>query len=235
MKTPEISPWLRRWFGRYATSYLGRHFHAVRLLAAAPWPEASAGPLVISLNHAGWWDPLVCLFLADKFFPQRPAYGPMEASALARYGFFRRLGFFPVEIGTTRGAAQFLRTSEAILARPESVLFLTPQGKFADVRAPLVLAPSLQHLRARAPQARFVALAVEYTFWEERKPEILLTFGDDLTAAQAQLAAAAQRREPNEWEILLRAGSSVNGFYDLWRRMRARWRGEKFTREHSRL
>ena len=89
------------------------------------------------------------------------------------------------------------------------MLFLTPQGKFADVRAPLVFAPGLEHLAARAPRAHFLPLAIEYTFWEERKPEVLLAFGqggwDQLGPAQARLASAAQRRQPNEWEVLLRA------------------------------
>ncbi|MEP7250044.1 MAG: lysophospholipid acyltransferase family protein [Spartobacteria bacterium] len=202
---------------------------------------------MVFLNHAAWWDPLVCLFLARKVFPGRAAYGPMDAAALERYGFFRRLGFFAVETETTRGAAQFLRTSSAILERPESALFLTPQGKFADVRAPLILAPGIEHLAARAPQARFVPLAIEYAFWEERKPEVLLAFGagempdaatsltERLAATQAGLATAVQRRQPNEWEMLLRTRSGVSRPYDLWRWARARLRGEAFRADHAPL
>lgn len=239
---PPISKPLLHLFARYATSYLKRHFHSLRLLGKEP-PNDRAAPLVIYLNHSAWWDPLVGLFLAQEFFATRPAYAPMAATMLERYGFFKALGFIPIESETTRGAAQFLRTAEAILARSESVFFFTPQGGFADVRAPLVFAPGLEHLVARAPQARFVPLAIEYTFWEERKPEVLLAFGEatvgdlraQLAAVQARLAAAAQRRQPNEWKILLRAKSGVNPLYDFWRSMQARWRGEKFRAEHSRL
>ena len=240
---PQISQPLLRFFSRYSAGYLARHFHALRLLEKCAPPNESDGPLVVYLNHAAWWDPLVCLFLARRFFGKRPAYAPMEASALQRYGFFRRLGFFPVETGTRRGAAEFLRTSEAVLARPESVLFLTPQGRFVDVRAPLVLAPGLEHLAARTPHAHFVPLAVEYTFWEERKPEILVGFGaaaesgprEQLALLQAQLAAAAQRRQPNEWQVLLKSRGGVNWFYDSWLRARARLRGESFDPSHSQL
>ncbi len=236
---PKISQPLLRFFGKYATGYLRRHFHAVRLLKGAEPPNEKTATQVVFLNHASWWDPLVCLFVAREFFPDRPAYAPMEAAALERYGFFKRLGFFPVETGTARGAAMFLRTSLAILERPENMLFLTPQGEFADVRAPQVFASGLEHLAERAPQIRFQPLALEYTFWEERKPEVLLAFGeagtDQLGPTQARLAAAAQRRQPNEWESLLRASSGVNWPYDLWRRTRARLRGEAFQSEHSRL
>lgn len=243
---PEISRPLLRFFRRYGTGYLRRHFHSIRLLRNAS-PNESLEPLVIYLNHAAWWDPLVCLFLAFEFFPRRPAYGPMEAEALERYRFFKRLGFFPVESGTRRGAAQFLRASNAILARSESVLFLTPQGEFADVRATLRLAPGLEHLATRAPHAFFVPLALEYTFWEERKPEVLVAFGEALpptgkislverlAGAQAALAAAAERRQPNEWRVLTKSKSGVGGPYDWWRGGRARWRGEKFQADHSAL
>lgn len=236
VSVPKISQPLLRFFGKYATCYLRRHFHAVRLLKP---PNESPKAQVVFLNHAAWWDPLVCLFLARELFRGRPAYAPMEASALQRYGFLKRLGFFPVETGAARGAATFLRTSLAILAQPENMLFLTPQGEFADARAPLVFAPGLEHLAERAVHATFLPLALEYTFWEERKPEVLLAFGepgwDQLGPAQARLAAAAQRRQPDEWEVLLRAKSGVNWPYDLWRRTRARLRGEAFRSEHSRL
>ncbi len=251
MKTPgpppPISQPFLRLFARYATSYLARHFHSIRLLQSGLPPEETAGPLVIFLNHAAWWDPLVCLFLARKFYPKRVAYAPMEATALKRYRFFLRLGFFAVESGTTRGASAFLRTSEAILQRPESALFLTPQAKFADVRAPLWFASGLDHLAARCRQARFVPLAIEYSFWEERKPEILLAFGqakvaggdetvaDRLARLQGRLAAAVQAREPNDWKVLLRCRSGVSRPYDLWRWARARLRGEAFHADHGRL
>ncbi len=244
---PTISPWFLRFFARYSSRYLKRHFHALRLLRAAGPPNETDAPLIVFLNHASWWDPLVCLFLARQFFGGRDCYAPMEETALARYRFFRRLGFFPVEIGTRRGAAQFLGSSRAVLERSTSALFLTPQGRFADVRAPLALAPGLEHLAALSPDALFVPLAIEYSFWEERKPEVLLAFGEARPAAegeplaarleemQKRLAAAAQARSPNEWKILLRASSGVNRPYDLWRWARARLRGEAFRADHAPL
>ena len=244
---PEISPPLLALFSRYAGWYVGKHFHAVRVLIPALPAKDPSKPLVIFLNHAAWWDPLICLILRREFFPERSAYAPIEAAALERYRFLKRLGFFAVETGTTRGASQFLKTSAAILESNESALFLTPQGKFADVRAPLVMAPGIDHLAAHAPGAVYLPLAIEYSFWEERKPEVLLAFGEAASAApdvpladrlaklQAQLAAAAVRRQPNEWKILRKSRSGVNLPYDLWRGLRARLRGEAFRAGHGQL
>ncbi len=133
------------------------------------------------------------------------------------------------------------------MAKEEAALFLTPQGKFADVRAPLVFAPGIDHLAARAPGAVFLPLAIEYSFWEERKPEVLVAFGEALPASggeslavrladlQSALAEAAARRQPSEWKVLRRSRSGVNLPYDLWRGMRARLRGEAFRADHGQL
>ncbi len=246
-QVPEISPTLLALFSRYAGWYVGKHFHAVRILAPLPAPNDSTKPLVVFLNHAAWWDPLVCLILWRQFFANRSAYAPIEAAALDRYRFLKRLGFFAVEAGTIRGAANFLTTSAAILEKEESALFLTPQGKFADVRTPLVLAGGIDRLATRAPGAVYLPLAIEYSFWEERKPEVLLAFGEAAPAAsgppladrlaqlQARLAAAAARRQPNEWTILRKSRSGVSLPFDLWRGLRARLRGEAFRADHGRL
>ncbi|HEX8280764.1 MAG TPA: lysophospholipid acyltransferase family protein [Chthoniobacterales bacterium] len=256
---PPISRRLVRLFTRYARGYMRRHLHAVRLLSTHALPaDFSQLPVVVFLNHASWWDPLTCLVLADKFFPTRRSYAPIDARALRRYPFLGRLGFFPVEMGSARGAAAFLQEASAIVESRERMLWITPQGKFTDARArPVSLERGLAHLAGRAAAAVFLPLAIEYTFWEERTPEVLLAFGtplftqqhgnscgaDDwagalertLEDAQNALAAAAQRRQPDEWQLLLRGAAGTTPIYDAWRRVRAAVRRERFEPEHSNL
>src|ERR1700730_8958698 len=99
---PRISPLLLRMFGTYAERYLARQFHAVRLSRGArpEGPAARGRPLIVYLTHPSWWDPLVCLAIANATVPDRRHYAPIEAEALARYPFFERLGFFGIESGT---------------------------------------------------------------------------------------------------------------------------------------
>lgn len=138
------------------------------------------------------------------------------------------------------------------------MLWFTPQGGFVDVRSrPITLQRGLAHLAARVAPAVFLPLAIEYTFWEERLPEVLIAFGtplftqqhqnscgsDDwsaafesgLEAAQTTLAEAAQRRQQDEWDILLYGSSGTTWVYDLWRRVRSLGRGEPFQKGHSTL
>ncbi len=257
IELPTISPWLWQQFGRYARFYLRRSFHAIRLSHTGPFPVKSDAPAVIYLNHPSWWDPLVAIFLAQYVMPERRHYGPIEAEALSRYRFFQRLGFFGVTPGTRRGAATFLRVSQAVLAQSQNVLWVTPEGRFTDPRQrPVQLRPGLGALARRVDGVVFVPLAIEYVFWEERFPEILLRFGEampvsstcawesethierfaqQLEATQAVLASEACRRDPAEFETLLRGRVGVGAIYDAWRGLRAYWRGEgkTFRRAHG--
>jgi 1-acyl-sn-glycerol-3-phosphate acyltransferase len=254
---PKVSaPWLR-WFTWYSRRYCQRHFHSLRVSRSGMPPELPALPLVIYSNHASWWDALVCLVLKDEFFGAHTAFAPVDAAMLQRYKFFARLGFFGVEQHTRRGARRFLRVSEVILQSPRHLLALTPQGRFADARErPVRFAAGLGHLAARQSPAVFLPLAIEYVFWEERLPEILVRFGKpvvaggghkprqradawtgffegELSRTQDALAAESQRRRPEDFETLLRGGGGQGGIYDWWRAFKAAWRGETFRKEHG--
>ena len=254
---PRVSTPLLRWFTWYSRRYLRKHFHSLRVSRGQLPPAADGVPLVLFSNHASWWDPLVCLVLKAELFPARTAVAPIDATALARYKFFQRLGFFGVEQGSRRGAVHFLRTGAAILRNPAHLLAVTPQGRFADSRErPVRFQPGLGHLALLAEHALFVPLALEYVFWEERLPEILVRFGepvpvggkhaaaasaaewnrrfeDNLTATQDALAAESQRRDPDDFQPFLRGGAGQGGVYDWWRALKTRLRGVDFTPEHG--
>lgn len=255
-RLPQISSPLLRWFTWYSRRYMRRHFHSVRV-SRSGLPPASKLPLVIYANHASWWDVLVCLVIKDEFFPERTAFAPIDAAMLERYKIFRQLGFFGVEPRTRRGASQFLRTAQTVLQSPGNLLAVTPQGRFTDVRErPVHFEAGLGHLAARTQRALFVPFVVEYVFWEERLPEILVRFGESievrreptaaieaaqwtqlfegkLAAAQDALATESQHRDPDDFERILRGGAGQGGIYDWWRRFRANLRGETFNREHG--
>ena len=250
---PRVSPTLMRWFAAYSRRFVGRRFHALRILKSAMPLRDCARPLVIYLNHSAWWDPLVCLLLAREFFPNRLSFAPIDAAMLERYGIFRRLGFFGIEPRSASGARAFLRSARAVLASSAHALWVTPQGRFMDPRErPLRLEDGLGRLAAREPNAVFIPLAIEYSFWTEPRPEILAAFGEPIVAgemavpagewtrvfsdalegAQDELAMRSCRRDPRDWDTLTRGKTGIGAIYDGWRRLRARLRGETFAAEH---
>lgn len=167
---PQISPLTLRFFRRVVRRYFRQHFRAVQAQNAARLRNLN-GPVIVYGNHSSWWYPMLIVLLGELLLPERNHYAPMDARALDQYPIFKKLGIFPVEMATPRGAARFLRTAEAVLDGG-GVLWLTPQGRFADPREfPLSFKAGLGALALRLPGVPLMPLAVEYTFWDERLPE----------------------------------------------------------------
>jgi hypothetical protein len=139
------------------------------------------------------------------------------------------------------------------LSRQNSVLWITPQGHFADVRQrPLNLSSGLAHLALRSPDCVVLPVALEYSFWEEKTPEALVRFGAPVMGLDLHEAA----RTPNRFELhlqdtmdalaqdsigrnaaafktILSGRAGVGGVYDAWRRLKAGFQGEQFRAEHG--
>ncbi len=247
--------WLARGFRKYATRYVRKHFHAVRLSKASASVPTGDAPLLVVLNHPSWWDPLLC-FVLSRLFPEgREHYAAIDAVAVEKYKFFTKLGFFGVDTSSLRGAAEFLRTADAILSAPNRVVWVTAQGRFADVRTrPLELRPGVGHIAARLDRLLILPLAVEYVFWTERTPEALARLGAPIDVAEAPgrssrdwtqrvedaltetldaLNAEAMTRDPDRFTTLLDGRTGVGGVYDLWRRFKSWVRGERFDASHG--
>jgi 1-acyl-sn-glycerol-3-phosphate acyltransferase len=236
-EVPPISAITLRFFQRIVRSYFKRHFRAVMIQHGERLVQVR-GPLIVYANHSSWWDPMVSILLAQRLLPTRKHYAPMDADALRKYPILRKLGIFPVEMSSARGAAQFLRTSRAIL-ESGGVVWITPQGRFADPRETLIFKPGLGALALRVPNITLLPLAIEYAFWDERLPETLLRFGDAVTmtsveadaatprleAALAEtmvaLRSAAMARDASAFTVLLTGKRGTGGLYAFGRRLRA--------------
>jgi 1-acyl-sn-glycerol-3-phosphate acyltransferase len=243
-------------FRIYVNWYLRRHFHAIRV-ANAGRISAQAQPLILFANHASWWDPLTALVLAEVLLPHREHYAPMDATALGHYGIFRPMGFFPVDNGTGRGAAQLLRAGKQVLSRPGAVLWITPESQFQDVRTrPVVFRPGIGALMSRSSRLTCVPVAIEYVFWNERLPEILVNIGEPLEIADGgmedartwtnltsyamaatldELAMLAMEREAGEFVTVLAGGDGIGGVYEVWKRFVCAVTGRTYYRDHGSL
>jgi 1-acyl-sn-glycerol-3-phosphate acyltransferase len=255
MNVPAISTPILRFFRRIVRGYFRRHFHAVRVAHAERF-KGVTGPLIVYANHSSWWDPMVSVLLAAELMPERKHYAPMDAAALERYGILKWLGIFPVDATTARGAVQFLRTGEAIL-KSGGVLWVTPQGRFADPRErPLKFKAGMAALAARvaasAGSCTLLPLAIEYPFWDERLPETLLCFADPLLVHAGEGSEAIQQRSivaleqaldelkvkslarnPATFEMLAQGSLGTGGFYALGKRVRAFVTRRPYVPEHT--
>jgi 1-acyl-sn-glycerol-3-phosphate acyltransferase len=257
MALPESKTWLVDGFCRFTHRMVSKRFTSFGVQLAQPI-EAMSPPehsLVVFANHIGWWDPIVAMLLRKAYFPDRTFYAPIDAKALEAYGVFRKLGFYGLELETFQGAADFLRTSREILASPKASLWITPEGRFVDCRdhaQPLM--PGLAHLAASTPSVPFVPLAIEYPFWEEAKPSILVRLGHPITftagqsksecgrilhaslrTAQEELARDVIARRSDAFRYLIAPRGMRNSWYDTARAWRAWFHGKPFDPRHAEI
>ena len=247
---------LFRLFSLYLRYRLRRSFHAVRHLGPLPSLPPDQ-PVIVYSNHPSWWDPALYIVLADSLFRGRPGFGPMEAQSLVRYGFFRRLGVFGIEKDSAAGARRFLETSRRVLASSgpsgAAVMWVTAEGDFTDQRRrPVRLRPGIAHLARTIPGALLLPLAVEYAFWNESRPELLIRFGAPIAAdGQARTTAWTERlesaltvemdalttasisRDKRRFNTMLNGSVGSSVIYDVYRRTRARLAGQRFSSAHE--
>ncbi len=252
MAAPSISRFVLWFFRGIVRGYFRRHFAGVRLSRASNLSAFHDKKLIVYANHSSWWDPMVLVLLGQTQMPTRDHFAPMDAAALERYGIFKRIGVFGVEMKTARGAAQFLRTGSAIVQNG-GVLWVTPQGRFADSRErPLAFKPGLAALAAKMPGGCTVLpLAIEYVFWDERLPETLLHFGDPVTIdgqsteeaqqlletallkAMESLKAEATSRNPAAFSLVHDGTVGTGGLYEVGQRVLATLRRKPFQPHHT--
>jgi len=247
------SAFVFRFFAYWFERSLRASFHAARRLGPLP-AELSERKLVIYANHPSWWDGVAYVVIARQLMRGRDVYAPIDADMLKRYGFMRRMGGFGVDQTSARGAADFLSVGRAALAR-DAPLMIAAQGRFADTRErPLRLRPGLAHLADAEPDLCFLPLALEYSFWNEKRPEMLFGFGpaihareltalpprerlaaleDRLTATLDDLTAAGLTRDPGRFTTFIEGAGGIDPVYDAWRRLKAAARGKAFSPEHG--
>ncbi|MCP4836764.1 MAG: hypothetical protein GY895_18590 [Phycisphaera sp.] len=242
----------RRFFAGYAARMVRKRFHAAMVLAGDGENlgriDSIDAPAIVLLTHASWWDPLVGLVLWRRFTPSRDLLMPMEAKELARFDFFRRLGMFGIDPDDPRSLEAM---SDYVLERfngstDRPTLGMTPQGRFTDAREPIRLRPGAAAIAAASPRRpEVVALAIEYPFWQDKRPELLVSItsvdGPDserptiadwhrsmtagLRDAADRLGEAVKARDPGAFEPVdtdLGSRSRINPIMDGWLRLRGR-------------
>lgn len=219
--------WWRNGFAWYAERLLRKEFAALRTTpeaeAALARMAAESGPQIVVMSHASWWDPVLAAFLWRRSTPTREVYAPIDRRSLAQFRFLRSLGLFGVDPDDPRSLEAIVdyaeaRVREASAARREIAFWLTPQGRFTDVRTPARPRPGAAVLAARLGVGRVWAIAVEYAFWNERRPEVFLHASEVVPARRGPAGRAASA---SDWQRAIAEGMDANRV-DLARRVIAR-------------
>ena len=236
-------------FAWYSRRLVAKHFHALRLScdSCTEGLDAEPRPLIVALSHSSWWDPIAAVVMKDALMPSRASCSPMDRVQLERFGFFRKIGIFGIDPDDPGAAGPMIDyVMDRMREHPRPTLIITPQGRFADVRAPVEARPGAALLAARLAREgrapRVVGMAVEYPFWIDRRPEMLVRTSDFAAPADSSRASAWQRtiergmadnaaalaglsvaRETSGFRTVVGSGSgAVHPVFDAWSRMRGK-------------
>lgn len=252
--TSRYSPRVTKGFSIVVRRMFRKQFASVRLVKGSREEIESLdrrlGPAIIAMNHSSWWDPLVCVLLASGLTPSRTHVAPMDIEQLRRFRFMRKLGIFGVSPDDPRSLPRMTRhVLERFSREGRCTLWITPQGEFRDVRDEIALRPGVGAIAARASADRpipVLSLAIEYGFWEDKRPEAFLrvqrvkapdlpegakrselveAWTDAVTEAmrenQHRLAQIVMERDPRPFDLLLGGHAGAHHpLYDLWLRLR---------------
>ncbi len=242
VQAPERTEWIFKGFQWYASRMVRREFESLAVDESCLNGETFKPdtPVLVYANHPSWWDPILAVLVNQYAFPERHFFAPIDARALEKYQVFKKLGFFGIELKSHSGAAEFLDVSRSILNRPNSALWLTPEGQFSDARdhgRPLM--NGLTHLFVATPGMIAIPLAIEYVFLNERKPYMLTKLGTpivsqeegrhnkeacgsrlakELRTTQANLAELAKERSLDPFKMIVSSHKRPESLYD-WSRV----------------
>lgn len=235
-----------RFFGWWARDkIIAKKFHAVRVCMDNRTTLAELnthpGPVLALTNHIGWWDPLFMLAMHITELPDRTLRAPMDAKQLERFRLFRKLGCFGIDPDEPASlplmgdyVAEYFKTD------PSPTLWVTPQGRFADVREEIRIRPGAAATAARADNPAVICMNFEYAFLVDQKPEAFIRFErvetpeapsttgwhramqDAIRRNAAELATLVIARDTDAFEKILGSGTKNQPIYDLWLKLRGK-------------
>ena len=133
---------------------------------------------------------------------------------------------------------------------PKAVLWLTPQGRFTDVREPIRIRPGAANIAAQCDEIDVLSVAIEYAFWQDSRAEVLIrsvpvpepvkrtTTGWQraMTHSMQQnadtLSELVRSRDASRFSSIIGDRARTSFFYDLMLKLRGR-EGEIAARRES--
>lgn len=193
--------------------------------------------------------------LHTMLMPERQACAPIDRAVLENLKIFRRLGLFGIDPDDPGSFDAVVRYATAQLGRDAlPTLWITPQGRFQDPREAMVVRPGAAAIAAGVRTPSVFAIAAEYVFWDDKKPEMLVhvraveapesadsmrgwhrEIRGAMREAADELAQLAIERDAEAFESLLGGGSGGTfAPYDWFLRLTGRDTGAIRTRARER-
>jgi chlorobactene lauroyltransferase len=134
------------------------------------------------LNHTSWWDGLIPLLLNQKIFKQK-ARAMMEDRQMRQHRFFSKIGAFSVNLENPRSAVKSLRYAVESMERPNSCLFIYPEGKIVPFTGDRPsFKKGLGWISNQCPEVDVVPVGICIHTARHDKPELFIRIGEPVKA-----------------------------------------------------
>jgi chlorobactene lauroyltransferase len=174
------SKWFIFIFDFYVRSLFRRRFKNIWI--AQEYRPTESGKTIYYLNHTSWWDGLIPLLLNQKRFKQK-ARAMMEDKQMRQHTFFSKIGAFSVNLENPRSAVKSLRYAVDSLNRPNSCLFIYPEGKIVPFT---INRPSFKKglgwISNQCPHIDVVPVGIYIHTANHDKPELFIKVGKPVKA-----------------------------------------------------
>lgn len=132
---------------------------------------------VYYLNHNYWWDGLIPHYLNQKYFKQN-ARAIMDVKQMNEYSFFARIGAFSIDLERIKSSIESLRYALLSLERPNSCLFIYPEGEIKPVSdSKPDFRNGLAWLYQKTSNTDYVPVAIYIDHSKGSKPDLIISIG----------------------------------------------------------
>lgn len=168
-----------RWFIFVFDLYMRWLFHRrfENVWVDQDYQPGSDSKTIYYVNHTSWWDGLIPLLLNRKLFRQN-ARAMMEDKQMREFGLFKRIGAFSVNLENPRSAVRSLRYAVESMKRPNSCLFIYPEGEIGPFRTEKPhFKKGLGWIVSQCPDVDVVPVGIYINTEKFDKPELFMKVG----------------------------------------------------------
>jgi chlorobactene lauroyltransferase len=170
------SAWFIAIFDWYVRFLFRRRFH--RVWFQQNYFPSSGSKTIYFLNHTSWWDGLIPLLLNRKIFKQK-ARAMMEDRQMKQHSFFKKIGAFSVSLENPRSAIKSMRYAVNSLDRPNSSLFIYPEGEIMPFTTDQIeFKKGLAWIADKRHDTEVVPIGIYFHFAKSDKPELFIKIGE---------------------------------------------------------
>jgi len=169
---------------------LQNRFYAFRYSGEENYYESDLSvPTILFAPHCNWWDGIVMYNITHRIFHKEIR---LMVEELNRFPLLRRGGAYSVNKKSPQSAMKALQYSVDVVGDLRNMLCIFPQGiirppHYRPMEFQTGLAYIAQNAVKRFGRVNLIPTAVDYSFFRDNRPEVVVKFGKRIELSDAKI------------------------------------------------